>query len=85
MKVISFSRYRSDPPVLLIPDAEFIETNGHQKLRLEIDNADNPWEDKLNEAIWRGSNHGIGYTCNMYSNKNKAENQRLMLINLYQM
>lgn len=61
--ILTFSRHKNDPTVILIPDSQFIETIGYKDVRKNIDKllASNQWNQKIDKLIWRGSNNGVGY------------------------
>ena len=85
--VISFSRHFNDPTVILIPDSEFLSTQGFVDLKRSIDDDDIPWETKHNTVIWRGGNHGIGYDTysarfDIKSKRGKLLNQREAFIHI---
>lgn len=59
--VVSFGRHKNDSFVQLIPDTDFIASNGYLGLRKEIDSNDCPWPQKVPKLYWRGSMHGFPY------------------------
>ncbi|BDX20930.1 hypothetical protein TUM22923_02510 [Polynucleobacter sp. TUM22923] len=56
-KGISFCSNRSDS--LLIPDTEFLETEGYGKARNYFQLNSIPWQEKLPLVFWRGSTTGV--------------------------
>lgn len=60
--VLAFGRHKNDPTVILLPDPEFIANLGHLGLKEEVDVSDIPWEQKRNQMVWRGGNHGMAYS-----------------------
>lgn len=54
---IAFCSNRSDQ--LLIPDTEFLETNGYSKAREHFQIHSISWHDRLGVAFWRGSTTGV--------------------------
>ena len=60
-KVVAFGRHKNDLTTLLIPDTDFIKTNGYKELREEIDMNDRDWNYKTDKIFWRGGIHGKGY------------------------
>lgn len=59
--VFAFGRHVNDPFVQLLPDPEFIETEGYLALRAEVDLCDYAWQEKQKKLYWRGSMHGFPY------------------------
>jgi hypothetical protein len=77
---LSFGRHKNDPYTILIPDIDFLKSNGYEDLLKEITNEDTiPWENKLNKIFWRGGMHGVGYKA--YDNNEHPRCQRQMLSN----
>jgi len=60
--VISWSRHKGDLSVVLIPDHDYITSNGYTQLILEIKHNDIPWAKKVNKLFWRGGNNGSKYS-----------------------
>ncbi len=59
--VVAFGRHLNDPFVQLVPDSDFISSNGYERLRYEIDSVDCLWSQKKQQLFWRGSMHGFPY------------------------
>lgn len=59
--VVAFGRHLNDPFVQLVPDSDFISSNGYERLRYEIDSVDCLWSQKKQKLFWRGSMHGFPY------------------------
>ena len=77
-KILSFGRHKNDPYTILIPDSDFLKSNGHEDLLKEIKNEDTiSWENKLNKIFWRGGMHGFGYKA--YDNIEHPRCQRQMV------
>ena len=86
LPVIAYSRHKGDPSVLLIPDGEFLQSDGFLDLRKEVDSADIAWHEKKDTIVWRGTNAGKGYeTYNVpfynQTRSKKLYNQRELFIN----
>ena len=60
-KFIGFDRHKNDKYTTLIPDPDFIKTNGYIDLKKEVDQNDIPFKDKINKIFWRSGVHGKGY------------------------
>jgi|688.fasta_scaffold111333_2 hypothetical protein len=77
-KILAFGRHKNDPYTILIPDNDFLKTNGYEELLKEISKEDTiSWENKLNKIFWRGGMHGFGYKA--YDNTEHPRCQRQML------
>jgi hypothetical protein len=59
--VLSFGRHKNDPFTIMLPDTDFIESEGYLNLRDEIDRDDCLWNEKVPKLYWRGSSHGFAY------------------------
>lgn len=62
-KVIAYNRHLNDTSVLLIPDAQFLQTE-FQLYKAKVNVGDVPWGSKRDVVVWRGSQHvgkGCGY------------------------
>jgi hypothetical protein len=80
-KVLAFGRHKNDPYTMLIPDFDFIRTNGYTQLLQEINEKDTlKWFQKINKIFWRGGLHGVGYEA--YDNVTRPRCQRKMLCDL---
>lgn len=76
-KVLAFGRHRNDPFTLLIPDTDFITSNGYKELRKHIDDSDLSWEQKYPRLYWRGAPHGFPYQ--VYDPENISSQRKLLL------
>ena len=75
--VLSFGRHKNDPFVQLLPDTDFIASEGYLGLRDEIDRNDCHWKEKVPKLYWRGSMHGFSYK--VYDHR-QLRSQRALLL-----
>ena len=81
-KFIGFDRHKNDPYTCLIPDPDFIKSNGYIDLKKEIDQNDIPFYDKINKIFWRSGIHGKGYRYYDSNNNLSPRCLRKMLVDL---
>jgi hypothetical protein len=78
--VLAYNRHEGDSNVLLIPDSEFLETEFKASIRDVISN-DIPFEMKLSQIIWRGSEHvndGYQYVVEGYEHQMTKIHPRIL-------
>jgi len=75
--VLAFGRHKNDPYTKLIPDTDFIKTQGYKELRTIIDGSDVEWQNKVPKLFWRGSMHGFPYQA--YDPDNKRCQRKLLV------
>jgi hypothetical protein len=59
--LLAFNRHKGDLSVTLIPDVDFIESNGYAETKALVDQYDQPWENKVSSFVWRGNKNGSPY------------------------
>ena len=75
--VLSFGRHKNDPFVQLLPDTDFVASDGYLDLRDEIDSGDCQWKAKVQKLYWRGSMHGFPYKA--YDQRQLCSQRKLLL------
>ncbi len=75
--ILSFGHHKNDPFVQLLPDPDYVVSEGYLGLRDEIERDDCDWEGKVQKLYWRGSMHGFSYKA---YDKLQLRSQRALLV-----